>query len=95
MYRVIRPAVGEASRYFLHFILLFFNFYFVNTFEQNIKPRCQLWFGNYLTSYHSIVLREMPLVELKSKYRKVSSIDKIEKGWQEEYDVASKQVISL
>nr|CAB3502496.1 unnamed protein product [Digitaria exilis] len=49
MYRVIRPAVGEASR-------------------------------------------EMPLVELKSKYRKVSSVDKIGKGWQEEYDASSKQV---
>ncbi|KAB8107804.1 hypothetical protein EE612_042820, partial [Oryza sativa] len=49
MYRVIRPAVGEA-------------------------------------------LREMPLVELKSKYRKVSSIDKIGNGWQEEYDASSKQV---
>ncbi|BAF23186.2 Os08g0223700 [Oryza sativa Japonica Group] len=48
MYRVIRPAVGEA-------------------------------------------LREMPLVELKSKYRKVSSIDKIGNGWQEEYDASSKQ----
>ncbi|KAG0522949.1 hypothetical protein BDA96_07G081700 [Sorghum bicolor] len=48
LYRVIRPAVGEASR-------------------------------------------EMPLVELKSKYRKVSSVDKISKGWQEEYDSSSKQ----
>ncbi|CAL5011046.1 unnamed protein product [Urochloa decumbens] len=48
MYRVVRPAVGEASR-------------------------------------------EMPLVELKSKYRKVSSVDKIGKGWQEEYDASSKQ----
>lgn len=34
----------------------------------------------------------MPLVELKSKYRKVSSIDKIGNGWQEEYDASSKQV---
>ncbi|KAL6659053.1 hypothetical protein ACP70R_003093 [Stipagrostis hirtigluma subsp. patula] len=48
MYRVIRPAVGEASR-------------------------------------------EMPLVELKSKYRKVSSTEKISKGWQEEYDASSTQ----
>ncbi|XP_039816573.1 protein FORGETTER 1-like isoform X4 [Panicum virgatum] len=48
MYRIIRPAVGEASR-------------------------------------------EMPLVELKSKYRKVSSVDKVGKGWQEEYDASSKQ----
>jgi len=50
MYRIIRPAVGEASR-------------------------------------------EMPLVELKSKYRKVSSVDKVGKGWQEEYDASSKQVM--
>jgi hypothetical protein len=35
----------------------------------------------------------MPLVELKSKYRKVSSVDKVGKGWQEEYDASSKQVI--
>ncbi|EMS67852.1 Protein strawberry notch-like protein 1 [Triticum urartu] len=37
-------------------------------------------------------LREMPLSELKGKYRKVSSIDKVSKGWQDEYDVSSKQV---
>ncbi|TVU15826.1 hypothetical protein EJB05_39365 [Eragrostis curvula] len=48
MYKIIRPAIGEA-------------------------------------------LREMPLTELKSKYRKVSSIDKVSKGWQEEYDASSKQ----
>ncbi|OEL18433.1 Protein strawberry notch-like protein 1 [Dichanthelium oligosanthes] len=48
MYKIIRPAIGEA-------------------------------------------LREMPSTELKSKYRKVSSIDKVSKGWQEEYDASSKQ----
>lgn len=37
--------------------------------------------------------REMPLTELKSKYRKVSSIEKVNKGWQDEYDASSKQVI--
>ncbi|XP_073000947.1 LOW QUALITY PROTEIN: protein FORGETTER 1 [Typha latifolia] len=36
-------------------------------------------------------LREMPLSELKSKYRKVSSIEKASKGWQDEYEVSSKQ----
>ncbi|KAK1280548.1 hypothetical protein QJS04_geneDACA014302 [Acorus gramineus] len=36
-------------------------------------------------------LREMPLTELKNKYRKVSSIDKACKGWQDEYEVSSKQ----
>ncbi|KAG8066204.1 hypothetical protein GUJ93_ZPchr0004g38165 [Zizania palustris] len=48
MYKIIRPAIGEA-------------------------------------------LREMPLTELKGKYRKVSSIEKISKGWQDEYDASSKQ----
>ncbi|KAF3325766.1 protein strawberry notch 1 [Carex littledalei] len=36
-------------------------------------------------------VREMPLAELKSKYRKASSIEKVSKGWQEEYDTSSKQ----
>lgn len=37
------------------------------------------------------VSREMPVAELKSKYRKVSSIEKANKGWAEEYEVSSKQ----
>jgi hypothetical protein len=37
----------------------------------------------------------MPLTELKSKYRKVSSMDKVIKGWQEEYDASSKQVSQI
>nr|CAD1823189.1 unnamed protein product [Ananas comosus var. bracteatus] len=36
-------------------------------------------------------VREMPLAELKNKYRKVSSIEKASKGWQDEYEVSSKQ----
>ncbi|KAF3772056.1 strawberry notch protein [Nymphaea thermarum] len=36
-------------------------------------------------------LREMPLEELQSKYRKVSSLEKAQKGWQEEYEISSKQ----
>ncbi|KAL5214680.1 hypothetical protein ABZP36_003832 [Zizania latifolia] len=52
MYKIIRPAIGEA-------------------------------------------LREMPLTELKGKYRKVSSIEKISKGWQDEYDASSKQDLTL
>lgn len=36
-------------------------------------------------------LREMSLPEIKSKYRKVSSIEKASKGWQDEYVVSSKQ----
>ncbi|XP_010260806.1 PREDICTED: protein strawberry notch [Nelumbo nucifera] len=48
MFKIIRPAVGEA-------------------------------------------LREMPLTELQSKYRKISSLEKACKGWQDEYEVSSKQ----
>ncbi|KAL2475855.1 RING/FYVE/PHD zinc finger superfamily protein [Abeliophyllum distichum] len=36
-------------------------------------------------------LREMPLAELKDKYRKVSSSEKAHSGWEEEYDISSKQ----
>ncbi|KAI4333252.1 hypothetical protein L6164_018085 [Bauhinia variegata] len=36
-------------------------------------------------------LREMPLAELKSKYRKVSSLEKAQTGWEDEYEVSSKQ----
>lgn len=54
-----------------------------------------LRFQTQLFSYPCLVLREMSLVELKSKYRKVSSVDKISKGWQEEYDSSSKQVNAL
>lgn len=43
----------------------------------------------------SIPTREMPLAELKSKYRKVSSIEKANKGWIEEYEVSSKQASGL
>ncbi|KAG4399450.1 hypothetical protein AAZX31_08G230100 [Glycine max] len=35
--------------------------------------------------------REMPLSELKSKYRKISSLEKAQSGWEEEYEVSSKQ----
>ncbi|CAN6455835.1 unnamed protein product [Victoria cruziana] len=37
------------------------------------------------------LLAEMPLEELQSKYRKVSSLEKAQKGWQEEYEISSKQ----
>uniref|UniRef100_A0A1D1YBL4 Protein strawberry notch 2 n=2 Tax=Anthurium amnicola TaxID=1678845 RepID=A0A1D1YBL4_9ARAE len=36
-------------------------------------------------------LREMPFSELKSKYRKVSSVEKACRGWQDEYDVSCRQ----
>ena len=37
----------------------------------------------------------MHLAELKSKYRKVSSLDSAQKGWEEECEVSSKQVYIL
>ncbi|XP_009595784.1 protein FORGETTER 1 isoform X2 [Nicotiana tomentosiformis] len=36
-------------------------------------------------------LREMPLAELKDKYRKLSSLEKARHGWEDEYDVSLKQ----
>ncbi|KAK3042673.1 hypothetical protein RJ639_000925 [Escallonia herrerae] len=36
-------------------------------------------------------LREMPLAELKDKYRKISSLEKARSGWEDEYEVSSKQ----
>ncbi|XP_071730329.1 protein FORGETTER 1 isoform X1 [Rutidosis leptorrhynchoides] len=36
-------------------------------------------------------LREMPLAELKDKYRKTMSLEKAHSGWTEEYEVSSKQ----
>ncbi|MED6150702.1 udp-glycosyltransferase, partial [Stylosanthes scabra] len=36
-------------------------------------------------------LRDMHLLELKRKYKKVSSLEKAQKGWEVEYNVSSKQ----
>ncbi|KAF5728143.1 protein strawberry notch 1 [Tripterygium wilfordii] len=36
-------------------------------------------------------LREMPLAELKNKYRKVLSLEKACSGWEDEYEISSKQ----
>ncbi|CAO2826033.1 unnamed protein product [Amaranthus hypochondriacus] len=36
-------------------------------------------------------IREMPLSELKAKYRKISSLEKAHSGWEDEYEVSSKQ----
>lgn len=36
--------------------------------------------------------REMNLAELKTKYRKVSSLEKAQTGWEDECEVSSKQV---
>jgi hypothetical protein len=37
-------------------------------------------------------LREMSLAEVKNKYRKLSSLEKARSGWEDEYEVSSKQV---
>ncbi|KAI5574605.1 hypothetical protein BDE02_10G155400 [Populus trichocarpa] len=36
-------------------------------------------------------VREMPLAELKNKYRKLLSLEKARSGWEDEYEVSSKQ----
>ncbi|KAI3456640.1 hypothetical protein Pfo_013303 [Paulownia fortunei] len=36
-------------------------------------------------------IREMPLAELKDKYRKLSSSERARNGWEDEYEVSSKQ----
>ncbi|KAF3448819.1 hypothetical protein FNV43_RR09532 [Rhamnella rubrinervis] len=36
-------------------------------------------------------LREMPMVELKNKYRKMASLEKARSCWEDEYEVSSKQ----
>ncbi|KAK9269142.1 hypothetical protein L1049_000911 [Liquidambar formosana] len=36
-------------------------------------------------------LREMPIAELKAKYRKISSLEKARTGWEDEYEVSFKQ----
>ncbi|XP_051128829.1 protein FORGETTER 1 isoform X2 [Andrographis paniculata] len=36
-------------------------------------------------------IREMPLAELKDKYKKSSSIEKVRAGWEGEYEISSKQ----
>lgn len=34
----------------------------------------------------------MPLAELKDKYRRISALEKARSGWEDEYEVSSKQV---
>ncbi|KAF7141961.1 hypothetical protein RHSIM_Rhsim06G0106300 [Rhododendron simsii] len=38
-------------------------------------------------------LREMPLAELKNKYRRILELEKARSGWEDEYEVSSKQCI--
>lgn len=34
----------------------------------------------------------MPLAELKNKYKRISELEKARSGWEDEYEVSSKQV---
>lgn len=42
--------------------------------------------------FYFTISREMPLSELKDKYRKISSLEKARSCWENEYQVSSKQV---
>ena len=109
IYKIIRPAIGEALRYFLFIIITFLAQIFYKLFEMHTASwslslatrwqpsrycvSCIWWQCIFVIEPLFYFCREMPLTELKSKYRKVSSIDKVSKGWQDEYDVSSKQVM--
>lgn len=60
-----------------HYILAFENF------DSGMYKICRPNLGESI--------REMPLAELKEKYRKHSALEKARSGWEEEYDVSSKQ----
>lgn len=78
MYKIVRPAVGESLRY------------------QHLKfPVIHLALQLHsvcLPFFFIFVLREMPLAELKNKYRKMVSGEKARSCWEDEYEVSSKQV---
>ncbi|PPS10462.1 hypothetical protein GOBAR_AA10188 [Gossypium barbadense] len=40
-------------------------------------------------------VREMTLAELKNKYRRISLLEKARRGWEDEYEVSSKQILCL
>ncbi|CAA6668669.1 unnamed protein product [Spirodela intermedia] len=58
-----------------HFVLAFERYYVFKIFRPAVGE----------------ALREMPYSELKSKYRKVSSIENAHAGWQDEYDISCRQ----
>ncbi|XP_050873027.1 protein FORGETTER 1 isoform X1 [Lathyrus oleraceus] len=60
--------------------------HFILAFESSASGMYKIVRPPVGESYH-----EMPLSELKSKYRKVSSLEKAQTGWEEEYEVSSKQ----
>lgn len=78
MYKIVRPAVGESLRY------------------EHLKfPAIHLALQLHsvcLPFFFIVVFREMPLAELKNKYRKMVSVEKARSCWEDEYEVSSKQV---
>lgn len=82
MYKIVRPAVGESMRY-------------QNLTVPGIHVALQLN-SLYLPLFHFLFffffVREMPLSELKNKYRKMASLEKARSCWEDEYEVSSKQV---
>jgi len=77
MFKIVRPAVGEAIRWLYNLIQSF-------------------WLTAHLCDVIIKLLflssREMPLSELRSKYRKISSLEKARTGWEDEYEISSRQV---
>lgn len=76
LYKIVRPAVGESLRYKN---LEFTGLHDLYDYSLYVDPLVAL-------------CREMPLAELKSKYRKTSSLEKARSGWEAEYAASSKQV---
>lgn len=81
MYKIVRPAVGESLRY-------------QHLKVPGIHLALQLNFV-CLPFFLVFIFREMPMVELKNKYRKMASLEKARSCWEDEYEVSSKQVWTL
>ncbi|KAL0443104.1 UNVERIFIED_CONTAM: protein FORGETTER 1 [Sesamum latifolium] len=60
--------------------------HFILAFENSASGMYKIYRPNLGES-----IREMPLVELKDKYRKLSALEKAHSGWEDEYEVSSKQ----
>ncbi|KAK4398778.1 protein FORGETTER 1 [Sesamum angolense] len=60
--------------------------HFILAFENSASGMYKIYRPNLGES-----IREMPLAELKDKYRKLSALEKAHSGWEDEYEVSSKQ----
>ncbi|KAL0398948.1 UNVERIFIED_CONTAM: protein FORGETTER 1 [Sesamum radiatum] len=60
--------------------------HFILAFENSASGMYKIYRPNLGES-----IREMPLAELKDKYRKLSALEKARSGWEDEYEVSSKQ----